>query len=117
MTDLCKLTLVESVQHIKEKKCAALDLLNSYIKRIEKSDKLNCFNSKDLDTAIKKAKSIDEKKDFSKILVGAPIAVKDLFCTRDVKTTASSKMLENFIPTYESTVTQKLLNEDAILIG
>jgi aspartyl-tRNA(Asn)/glutamyl-tRNA(Gln) amidotransferase subunit A len=117
MTDLCKLTLVESVQHIKEKKCAALDLLNSYIKRIEKSDKLNCFNSKDLDTAIKKAKSIDEKKDFSKILVGAPIAVKDLFCTRDVKTTASSKMLENFIPTYESTVTQKLWNEDAILLG
>ena len=46
-----------------------------------------------------------------------PIAVKDLFCTKDVKTTAGSKMLNNFIPPYESTVTQNMWNEGAILLG
>ena len=48
MTDLTKLTLVESVKHVKEKKCSAEELVDAYVKRIEKSDKLNCFNTKDL---------------------------------------------------------------------
>jgi aspartyl-tRNA(Asn)/glutamyl-tRNA(Gln) amidotransferase subunit A len=117
MTDLTKLTLVESVMHVKEKKCSAAELVSAYVKRIEKSDKLNCFNSKDLENAVNKAKKIDASKKLDKILVGAPIAVKDLFCTKGIKTTASSKILSNFIPTYESTVTEKLWNEDAILIG
>jgi aspartyl-tRNA(Asn)/glutamyl-tRNA(Gln) amidotransferase subunit A len=92
-------------------------LVGAYVKRIEKSDKLNCFNSKDLENAVNKAKKIDASKKLDKVLVGAPIAVKDLFCTKGIKTTASSKILSNFIPTYESTVTEKLWNEDAILIG
>ena len=46
-----------------------------------------------------------------------PLAVKDLFCTKNVKTTAGSKILENFIPTYESTVTNNLWSEGAILLG
>jgi aspartyl-tRNA(Asn)/glutamyl-tRNA(Gln) amidotransferase subunit A len=117
MTDLTKLTLVESVMHVKEKKCSAAELVSAYVKRIEKSDKLNCFNTKDLENAVNKAKKIDDSKKLDKILVGAPIAVKDLFCTKGIKTTASSKILSNFIPTYESTVTEKLWNEDAILIG
>ena len=117
MTDLTKLTLVESIKHVKEKKCSASELVSAYVKRIEKSDKLNCFNTKDLDNAVSKAKKIDANKKLDKVLVGAPIAVKDLFCTKGIKTTASSKILSNFIPTYESTVTEKLWNEDAILIG
>jgi aspartyl-tRNA(Asn)/glutamyl-tRNA(Gln) amidotransferase subunit A len=117
MTDLTKLTLVESIKHVKEKKCSAAELVSTYVKRIEKSDKLNCFNSKDLENAVNKAKKIDASKKLDKVLVGAPIAVKDLFCTKGIKTTASSKILSNFIPTYESTVTEKLWNEDAILIG
>ena len=117
MTDLIKLTLVESVKHVKEKKCSAAELVGAYVKRIEKSDKLNCFNTKDLENAVSKAKKIDASKKLDKDLVGAPIAVKDLFCTKGLKTTASSKILSNFIPTYESTVTEKLWNEDAILIG
>jgi aspartyl-tRNA(Asn)/glutamyl-tRNA(Gln) amidotransferase subunit A len=117
MTDLTKLTLVESINHVKEKKCSSAELVSAYVKRIEKSDKLNCFNTKDLENAINKAKKIDASKKLDKVLVGAPIAVKDLFCTKGIKTTASSKILSNFIPTYESTVTEKLWNEDAILIG
>ena len=46
------------------------------------------------------------KKNFNGLLSGVPLAVKDLFCTKNVKTTAGSKIFENFIPTYESTVTQ-----------
>jgi aspartyl-tRNA(Asn)/glutamyl-tRNA(Gln) amidotransferase subunit A len=117
MTDLTKLTLIESIKHVKEKKCSAAELVSAYVKRIEKSDKLNCFNTKDLENAVNKAKKIDASKKLDKVLVGAPIAVKDLFCTKGIKTTASSKILSNFIPTYESTVTEKLWNEDAILIG
>ena len=117
MTDLTKLTLVESIKHVKEKKCSTAELVSAYVKRIEKSDKLNCFNTKDLENAVNKAKKIDASKKLDKVLVGAPIAVKDLFCTKGIKTTASSKILSNFIPTYESTVTEKLWNEDAILIG
>jgi aspartyl-tRNA(Asn)/glutamyl-tRNA(Gln) amidotransferase subunit A len=56
MTDLTKLTLVESVKHVKEKKCSAEELVDAYVKRIEKSDKLNCFNTKDLENAVSKAK-------------------------------------------------------------
>ena len=48
---------------------------------------------------------------------GIPIGIKDLFCTKDVRTTASSKMLETFIPTYESTITEKLFNEGMVLLG
>ena len=117
MVNLTKLTLVESVKHVKEKKCSASELVSAYVKRIEKSDKLNCFNTKDLENAVSKAKKIDANKKLDKALVGAPISVKDLFCTKGIKTTASSKILSNFIPTYESTVTEKLWNEDAILIG
>jgi aspartyl-tRNA(Asn)/glutamyl-tRNA(Gln) amidotransferase subunit A len=102
---------------LKKKKCSAAELVSAYVKRIEKSDKLNCFNTKDLENAVNKAKKIDASKKLDKVLVGAPIAVKDLFCTKGIKTTASSKILSNFIPTYESTVTEKLWNEDAILIG
>ncbi len=46
MTELTKLTLVESIKHVKEKKCSATELVSAYVKRIEKSDKLNCFNTK-----------------------------------------------------------------------
>ena len=50
-------------------------------------------------------------------LEGIPIGIKDMFCTRDIKTTASSKILENFYPTYESTVTQNLWNDGAVMLG
>ena len=58
-----------------------------------------------------------KKKDYKGLLAGVPIAVKDLFCTKNVKTTAGSKILHNFIPTYESTVTNKLWEQGAFLLG
>ena len=84
---------------------------------IKKSKKLNTFVTETLDQALVSAKNIDDNNLKSGVLAGAPIAVKDLFCTKNVQTTASSKILKNFIPPYESTVTSKLWDSGAILLG
>ena len=70
------------------------------------------------ENAIKSAEESDKRiaSNTTRSLEGVPLAIKDLFCTKDVLTTAASKMLNNFIPTYESTVTQKLWDAGAILL-
>ena len=117
MTDLNKSSLSEIVNLIKSKKISSSEITNHYIKNIEKSKKLNSFITTCFEEAIKKAKAFDNKKNFNGLLPGIPLAVKDLFCTKNVKTTAGSKILESFIPSYESTVTHNLWSEGAILIG
>ncbi len=117
MSEITKLTLVELTKKIKSKELSALETVNAYVSRIKKSKKLNTFVTETLDQAIASAKNIDDKNLKSGVLSGAPIAVKDLFCTKNVQTTASSKILQNFIPPYESTVTSKLWDSGAILLG
>ena len=117
MTNIINLCLSELVSNIKEKKISSSEVTSAYIERSKKSKHLNSYNEETFVAALNKAKSFDSNQDFSKKLSGVPIAVKDLFCTKNVKTTASSKILNNFIPTYESTVTQNLWDEGAILLG
>tara|TARA_A100000164_G_scaffold377713_1_gene417560 strand:+ start:345 stop:1802 length:1458 start_codon:yes stop_codon:yes gene_type:complete len=117
MVDLNNISLTEIVKLVKLKKISSLELTNHYIKNIEKGKKLNCFITTCFDKTIKNSKIFDAKKNYDSLLPGIPIAVKDLFCTKDVKTTAGSKILENFIPTYESTVTSNLWKEGAVLLG
>ena len=117
MSDIINLNLSELVSNIKDKKVSSNEVTNAYIERSKKSKHLNSYNEETFDDALKKSKEFDSKPNFSKKLPGIPIAVKDLFCTKNVKTTASSKILNNFVPTYESTVTQNLWNEGAILLG
>ena len=117
MVDLNNISLTEIVKLVKLKKVSSLELTNHYIKNIEKGKKLNCFITTCFDETIKNSKTFDAKKNYDSLLPGIPIAVKDLFCTKDVKTTAGSKILENFIPTYESTVTSNLWKEGAVLLG
>ena len=117
MSDITKLSLVDTVTNIKNKSISCEEVTNAYIKRINKSKKLNCYIEGDFEQAINKAKSLDNKSDKNKKLFGAPIAVKDLFCTKNLQTTASSKILKGFKPQYESTVTSKLWDQDAILLG
>ena len=116
MTDLNKSSLSEIVNLIKTKKVSSLEVTNHFIKNIEKGKKLNSFITTCFEKSIRQAKDLDAKK-FDGLLSGVPLAVKDLFCTNGVLTTAGSKILENFIPTYESTVTNNLWNEGAILLG
>ena len=117
MSDITDLKLVELVDKIKKKELSSTEVTIAFIERSKKSKKLNAYISENYENAIKKAKIFDQKPDFKKKLPGIPIAVKDLFCTKNIRTTAGSKILENFIPTYESTVTQNILDEGGIVIG
>ncbi|MDA7784052.1 Asp-tRNA(Asn)/Glu-tRNA(Gln) amidotransferase subunit GatA [Candidatus Pelagibacter sp.] len=117
MSEITSLTLTELVQNIKDKKISSEETTKAFIDRGEKSRDLNAYITEDFSNALLKAKSFDQKPNFDLKLPGVPMAVKDLFCTKDVKTTAGSKILNNFIPPYESTVTKNIWNEGAILLG
>jgi len=117
MSDITSLTLTELVKNIKDKKISSEDTTKAFIERGEKSRDLNTYITEDFANALEKAKNFDQKPNFDLKLPGVPMAVKDLFCTNGVKTTAGSKILNNFIPSYESTVTQNIWNEGAILLG
>ena len=117
MSNIIDLKLFELVEKIKKKEISSKEVTKVFIDRSQKSKKLNSYITENFENALQKAKQFDEKPDFNKKLPGIPLAVKDLFCTKNIRTTAGSKILENFIPTYESTVTQNILNEGGIIIG
>ena len=97
---------------------SAVDLTQAFADRIiQRQPLLNAFITVTLEQAIEKAKAIDAKNDRSGALSGLPVGIKDLFCTKNVRTTAASKILESFVPPYESTVTQKLFDSGAIMLG
>ena len=117
MSDITSQTLTELVKNIKEKKISSEETTKAFIERGKKSKVLNSYITEDFSNALEKAKNFDKNPNFDLKLPGIPIAVKDLFCTNGVKTTAGSKILSNFIPPYESTVTQNIWNEGGILLG
>ena len=117
MLNLSNFSLTDLVKGIKKKDFTSLEITKTFVNNSENSTKLNTYITKCFDDAIISAKNFDKKKDYKGLLPGIPIAVKDLFCTKNVKTTAGSKILHNFVPTYESTVTKKLWSEGAFLLG
>jgi len=117
MSDITTQSLTSLVNNIKNKKLSSEEVTQAFVDRSEKSKELNAYITEDFSNAINKAKKFDENPNLDLKLPGIPMAVKDLFCTENIRTTAGSKILENFIPTYESTVTQNIWNEGAILLG
>ena len=117
MTEITKQSLNELIENVKNKKLSSLEITKEFVERSEKSKKLNAYVTDNFSEALDNAKKFDEKPNFELKLPGIPIAVKDLFCTEGTRTTAGSKILNNFIPTYESTVTKNMWNEGAILLG
>ena len=117
MSDITTQSLSSLVDNIKNKKLSSEEVTKAFVDRSEKSKELNSYISEDFSNAIDNAKKFDQNPNFDLKLPGIPMAVKDLFCTKNVRTTAGSKILENFIPTYESTVTQNIWNEGGILLG
>ena len=117
MNSILDLSLVELVEKVKNKKLSSTEITKAYVDRSQASKKLNTFVTEDFENALTKAKNFDQNPDFKKKLPGIPIAVKDLFCTKNLRTTAGSKILENFVPTYESTVTENLWREGGVLLG
>ena len=107
-------TIKETSEKLKNKKISIKELNNIFIDRINKKLDLNSFIYFDEDKIYQQISSHHDKD--SK-LNGIPLAIKDLFCTKSMPTTAASKILKNFQPSYESFVTQKLLNEGAIFLG
>ena len=119
MIDITKLTIINTQQFLLKKEFTAVELLEAHIQKIEETKKLNAFITQTTDIAFKSAKISDNNIQNNKmrLLEAIPIAVKDIFCTLGVKTTAGSKILKNFIPPYESTVTKNLWNSGAIMLG
>ena len=117
MSDITSQSLTSLVKNIKDKKLSSEEITKAFVDRSEKSKELNSYITEDFSNAIEKAKKFDQRPNLDLKLPGIPMAVKDLFCTKNLRTTAGSKILENFIPTYESTVTQNIWNEGAILLG
>lgn len=119
MTELFNLSIEELHTLLVEKRITSVELTQALIDRIEDTEEdIKAFITVNKDKALEKAKEIDEKGiDKDNILAGIPIAVKDNIVTKDLKTTAASKMLENFVPIYDATVVEKLEANDMIVIG
>ena len=107
MNNYLDLGITEINKVLKEKKILPIDLVNEAIDRIEKNSDLNCFITLNKEEALKCAKEL-ENKEVDNLLFGLPIAIKDNICTKNIRTTCASKMLENFVPIYDAFVISKL---------
>ncbi|MBQ8294495.1 MAG: Asp-tRNA(Asn)/Glu-tRNA(Gln) amidotransferase subunit GatA [Alphaproteobacteria bacterium] len=117
---MINLTLTEALQKLNTREISAVELTRAYLDRIEKyGADLNCYITTTPERALADATASDARRAAGNTLPldGAPIAMKDLFATRGVRTTAASRMLENFVPEYESTVSQKLIDAGTVLLG
>jgi len=119
MSDLLNLDLSSAQKSLKNREISSVELTKAYLDAIEKTSSLGAYVDLQKDYALEMAKNSDKKinQGVAGPLEGIPIGVKDMFCTKGIKTTASSKILENFYPTYESTVTQNLWNDGAVMLG
>ena len=115
---LNELTIKEANEGLKEKKFSCVDLTKACLDQVEKTDdKVKAFITITKDEALKKAKEVDKAGDFSKPLTGIPAGIKDIFCTKGIKTTSGSKILENYIPPYSATAVEKLAKESVVIVG
>ena len=112
------LTIAEQIEGLRNKDFSSLELTQHYLNRINDSE-LNAFISVTSNQALSQAKEADKKiaNGKSSSLTGIPYAHKDIFCTKGVKTTAGSKMLDSFISPYDATLTNKLNDENMVMLG
>src|SRR5690349_23193500 len=119
MSALTALTLAEARAGLAAKQFSARELAEAYIAAIEAARPLNAFITETPERALDMAAAADARmaRGEARPLDGIPIAVKDLFCTKGVLTTAASHILDGFRPPYESTVTDKLWQAGAVMLG
>jgi aspartyl-tRNA(Asn)/glutamyl-tRNA(Gln) amidotransferase subunit A len=112
-------TLAEARDALKAKKISSQELTAALVAAVEAARPLNAYVTETPEKALAMAKASDARlaKGEGGALEGLPLAIKDLFCTKGVRTTAGSKILGNFVPPYESTVTQNLWNAGAVMLG
>jgi aspartyl-tRNA(Asn)/glutamyl-tRNA(Gln) amidotransferase subunit A len=120
VSKLIELTIAEAREGLRKKSFSSRELTEAHIEAIEKgNDALNAFVLPTPERALEMAKASDARlaKGESGALEGIPLGIKDLFCTRGVRTTACSHILGDFMPTYESTVTANLWAQGAVMLG
>jgi aspartyl-tRNA(Asn)/glutamyl-tRNA(Gln) amidotransferase subunit A len=119
MTELTALTLAQARDALRQKEFSATELADAYLAAMANARALNAFVLETPDRAHAMARASDQRlaKGEGGPLEGLPLGIKDLFCTDGVRTTASSHILESFVPTYESSVTANLWRDGAVLLG
>lgn len=121
MTDITSLTIETANNLLLKKKIKAQELTSAFIKRAKQiNPKLNSFitiSESEANTQAKKVDKLISNGDKLNPLAGIPLAIKDLFSTKGIKTTAGSKVLENYIPPYNATVIKKLNDAQAVIVG
>ncbi|MCX7911461.1 MAG: Asp-tRNA(Asn)/Glu-tRNA(Gln) amidotransferase subunit GatA [Dehalococcoidales bacterium] len=118
--DLDRLTIHEAHRLLREKTASSVELTQAYLERIHTLEpKLKAFVTVTDEAALQQARRADESIAQGKItpLTGVPLAIKDVICTKGVRTTCSSRMLENFVPPYDATVMEKLNALGAVMLG
>ena len=119
MADLVQLSLAQARDGLKAKSFSATDLTHAHLDAMEKARALNAYILETPEQALAMAKASDEKlaRNEGGALEGLPLGIKDLYCTQGVRTTAGSRILGNFTPAYESTVSANLWRDGAVLLG
>lgn len=119
MTNLSLLSVNELLQGLGNGDFSAVEIAKDYLARIKSHESWNCYLTVDEQHTINLAKKSDtnRRKGNIGLLEGIPIAIKDSFCTKGIKTTAASNILDSFVPPYEAFVTNKLWDKGAILLG
>ena len=119
MTSLTSLTLKAALAGLADKSFSSLELTQAHVDAVAASKPLNAFILETPEKALDMARASDVRRAQGQAgaLDGAPLGIKDLFCTEGVRTTACSNILGNFIPTYESTVTSNLWRDGAVMLG
>jgi aspartyl-tRNA(Asn)/glutamyl-tRNA(Gln) amidotransferase subunit A len=118
-SSLSGFTLAQARDALKAKTISSRELTDALLKAVESSRGLNAYVTETPERAVEMAQASDMriKRGEAGALEGLPLAIKDLFCTKGVRTTAGSRILGNFVPPYESTVTQNLWNAGAVMLG
>lgn len=117
--DLTHLTIAQALEGLAKGDFTARELTERHIRAGDAARGLNCYVTETPEIAMRQAEESDKRRAAGKAgpLEGIPLAIKDLYCTKGVRTTASSKILHNFVPTYESTVSGNLLRDGAVMLG
>ena len=119
--DLIKRSVSEHIESLKKGEYSSRELTDAYIAQIENTDsEIGAYITTDFEPALKKAEAVDKKRlsgESLEPLAGIPCAIKDNICTKGVKTTCASKMLENYIPPYDACVIEELKKADVVILG